>query len=210
MTVNTLKNIIEYVIIAITVIVVAVPEGLPLAVTISLAFSVMKMKEDNNLVRKLEASETMGGANEICTDKTGTLTKNNMTVREIYFLDSIYTDRPAHFHSLPKSELLAEGVLFNCSARIEKDNNGNLETKGNCTEQGLINYLMDVGVDAFNMIRQKDDRILQIIPFNSARKRACCAVLHPTQENLVRVFVKGAPEIVMDLCESYFDKEGNV
>lgn len=134
MSVDTLKKIIEFVIIAITIIVVAVPEGLPLAVTISLAFSVMKMKEDNNLVRKLEASETMGGANEICTDKTGTLTKNEMTVREIYFLDSVYTGRPSHFHSLPRNDLLAEGVLFNCSARIEKDSCGELVTKGNCTE----------------------------------------------------------------------------
>jgi P-type E1-E2 ATPase len=73
---NTLNNLVKYLIISITIIVVAVPEGLPLAVTISLAFSVMKMKDENNLVRKLHASETMGGANEICTDKTGTLTKN--------------------------------------------------------------------------------------------------------------------------------------
>jgi len=75
-----MKELVGYVIIAITVVVVAVPEGLPLAVTISLAYSVMKMKEKQNLVRKLEASETMGGANEICTDKTGTLTMNKMTV----------------------------------------------------------------------------------------------------------------------------------
>ena len=74
--IETLNNLVKYLIIAITVIVVAVPEGLPLAVTISLAFSVIKMKHENNLVRKLHASETMGGANEICTDKTGTLTKN--------------------------------------------------------------------------------------------------------------------------------------
>ena len=75
-SINSLKSIVNFVIIAITIIVVAVPEGLPLAVTISLAYSVMKMKIENNLVRKLHASETMGGANEICTDKTGTLTKN--------------------------------------------------------------------------------------------------------------------------------------
>ena len=204
MTVDTLKNVVGYVIIAITIIVVAVPEGLPLAVTISLAFSVMKMKEDNNLVRKLEASETMGGANEICTDKTGTLTMNKMTVKEIYFNDQIYSGRPSHFNSINRSSLLAEGVLFNCSARIE-----NGETKGNCTEQGLIKYLMEVGVDASHLIRQKDDRILQVIPFNSGRKRACTAVRHPTIDNLVRVYVKGAPEIVLDLCESYFDKDGN-
>ena len=210
MTVETLKKLIEFVIIAITIIVVADPEGLPLAVTISLAFSVMKMKEENNLVRKLEASETMGGANEICTDKTGTLTKNQMTVREIYFNDQIYSGRPSHFNTLPNSSILSEGVLFNCSARIEKDARGQLITQGNCTEQGLIKYLMEVGVDAFHMIRQKDDHVLQVIPFNSARKRACTAVRHPTIENLVRVFVKGAPEIVIDLCDNYFDKDGNI
>lgn len=77
---NSLNSLVNFLIVSITVVVVAVPEGLPLAVTISLAFSVMKMKKDNNLVRKLEASETMGGASEICTDKTGTLTKNKMTI----------------------------------------------------------------------------------------------------------------------------------
>ena len=79
---------------AVTVIVIAVPEGLPLAVTISFAFSVMKMKEENNLVRKLQSSETMGGANEICTDKTGTLTKNQMTVKEFYTMDTVFKGRP--------------------------------------------------------------------------------------------------------------------
>lgn len=81
---DTLSNLVSFLIIAITVIVVAVPEGLPLAVTIALAFSVMKMKKENNLVRKLHASETMGGANEICTDKTGTLTQNKMSVMKFY------------------------------------------------------------------------------------------------------------------------------
>jgi P-type E1-E2 ATPase len=160
MTIETLKKLIEFLIIAITVIVVAVPEGLPLAVTISLAFSVMKMKEENNLVRKLEASETMGGANEICTDKTGTLTKNQMSVREVYFNDQIYAGRPSHFNSIANSDKLVEGVLFNCSARIEKNDKNELETKGNCTEQGLIKYLMEVGVDAQHIIRTKDDRVL--------------------------------------------------
>lgn len=85
--ISTLNSIVNFIIISITIIVVAVPEGLPLAVTISLAFSVMKMKLENNLVRKLEASETMGGANEICTDKTGTLTRNKMTVQEFYTMN---------------------------------------------------------------------------------------------------------------------------
>jgi Ca2+ transporting ATPase len=87
---NTLSQLVNFLIIAITVIVVAVPEGLPLAVTIALAFSVSKMKKENNLVKKLEASETMGGANEICTDKTGTLTMNKMAVMKFYTMEDIY------------------------------------------------------------------------------------------------------------------------
>lgn len=90
LTIQTLNDLVSFLIISITIIVVAVPEGLPLAVTISLAFSVMKMKKENNLVRKLEASETMGGANEICTDKTGTLTKNQMTVMEYFAMGNVY------------------------------------------------------------------------------------------------------------------------
>ena len=80
LSVSTANVMVNYLILSITIIVVAVPEGLPLAVTISLAYSVKKMLKEKNLVRRLDASETMGGANEICTDKTGTLTKNQMTV----------------------------------------------------------------------------------------------------------------------------------
>ena len=157
--IDTLNAIINYIIIAITVIVVAVPEGLPLAVTISLAFSVMKMKLENNLVRKLDASETMGGANEICTDKTGTLTKNQMTVKEIYLLDQVFPGRPENFYEMESAKVLVEGILFNCSARIEKGEHG-LDVKGNCTEQGLIRYLLDVHVPCHDIIKKKEDHIL--------------------------------------------------
>ena len=75
-----LLRILDFIIVGIAVVVVAIPEGLPLAVTLSLAFSVKKMLKDNNLVRKMEACETMGGANNICSDKTGTLTMNQMTI----------------------------------------------------------------------------------------------------------------------------------
>lgn len=81
---ETAKGIINAFIIAVTIVVVAVPEGLPLAVTLSLAYSVNQMRKENNLVRRLEAAETMGGANEICTDKTGTLTENKMTIVEFF------------------------------------------------------------------------------------------------------------------------------
>ena len=131
-TLKTLNLLVNYLILSITVVVVAVPEGLPLAVTISLAYSVMKMKLENNLVRRLDASETMGGANEICTDKTGTLTKNQMTVKAFY-LDHKSTSNLATYRECKTSEIMNQGVLFNCSARIEiKD--GQYQPMGNCTE----------------------------------------------------------------------------
>lgn len=118
--VATFTDLTFAVITAVTVIVIAIPEGLPLAVTISFAFSVMKMKKENNWVRKLASSETMGGADQICTDKTGTLTKNQMTVREFYSMEQVFNDKPSNFSTMHTATLLAEGVLYNCSARLEK------------------------------------------------------------------------------------------
>ena len=107
-------------VIAITVIVVAVPEGLPLAVTISLAYSVGKMYEEQNLVRKLHSSETMGNANEICTDKTGTLTQNKMTVQSIYIEDEVMDgDTNARLMSLASSDDVQRAVIMNSTAFIQ-------------------------------------------------------------------------------------------
>jgi P-type E1-E2 ATPase len=118
-----LVDILDAFIIGVTVVVVAVPEGLPLAVTISLAFSVGAMYDQNNMVKKLHASETMGNANEICTDKTGTLTQNRMTVMEAYFEDKIVhgSANPSLQHSQIR-DIVAESVIYNCSATIvDKD-----------------------------------------------------------------------------------------
>ena len=179
LTDDTLSELVNYLILSITIIVVAVPEGLPLAVTISLAFSVMKMKEENNLVRKLEASETMGGANEICTDKTGTLTINQMTVKKLYVGQRVIDGDESSKDKIPFMEDLSQCVLFNCSARIEQGN----KALGNCTEVGLINYLMLAGVKANEVIEEKEGNILQMIPFNSKRKRATTVVDIPSHPN---------------------------
>lgn len=110
------RRFLSFVIIAITVIVVAVPEGLPLAVTISLAYSVKKMMLDNNLVRHLDACETMGNATAICSDKTGTLTTNRMTVVSSYLGKKYYTHDPAvNDLSTTYVELLCEGIATNSS-----------------------------------------------------------------------------------------------
>ena len=133
-----------------------------------------------------------------------------MTVQSIYINDQVVNGRPRNFNEYKASELLVQGVLFNCSARIEKSPLGFYEPMGNCTEQGLIRYLQNVGVPAHDVIRLKDDRILQTIPFNSRRKRACTAVQLPGTSNVIRVFLKGAPEIVIEHCASFFEKDGRV
>mmetsp|Transcript_22172 Transcript_22172/g.16573 ORF Transcript_22172/g.16573 Transcript_22172/m.16573 type:complete len:171 (-) Transcript_22172:1246-1758(-) len=151
----------------------------------------------------------MGGANEICTDKTGTLTMNKMTVMKFYAQDKIYKveDITDVKKDIKIGKLMSEGVLYNCSARIERDGE-NEKTMGNSTEQGLIKFLMGKGVDAFHEIRHKEGNILVGIPFNSKRKRACTALRNPEDPNIVRVFLKGAPEIVLNHCSKYFDENG--
>jgi len=108
------------------------------------------------------------------------------------------------------ANLIVEGVLYNCSARIEVDDKGKLVTKGNVTEQGLIQFLLVNGVDAAHIIRKKEGNVLQTIPFNSKRKRACTAIDHPDDRNKIRVFSKGAPEILIKYCKYYFDDQGQV
>jgi len=207
---QTFTDLSFAVITAVTVIVIAIPEGLPLAVTISFAFSVMKMKRENNWVRKLASSETMGGADQICTDKTGTLTKNQMTVREFYSMEQVFNDKPSNFSTMHTASLLAEGVLYNCSARIEKTPEGKLKPAGNVTEQGLIRFLMDLNVDCINTLKNKDDHILHLIPFNSSRKRAATCIRHPQNPRVIRAFCKGAPEIVLTYVNKMFDRNGQV
>jgi magnesium-transporting ATPase (P-type) len=111
---ENLTFLIDSFIVAVTIVVVAVPEGLPLAVTLSLAFSVSKMFKEHNLVRRLHASETMGGANEICSDKTGTLTLNKMTVQALYAGGKVYEgDKNCKLLTVPIGLTLAEAAIYN-------------------------------------------------------------------------------------------------
>lgn len=153
-------EILESIIIGITVVVVAIPEGLPLAVTISLSFSSRKMFKLNNLVRKIASAETMGGATHICSDKTGTLTENKMTVMatmaiekviqaEGQSIDTELANKGEAAYSQVQCngqgvwDSLVEGVLWNSSAWIEKNEEGVYEAKGNVTEAGIIKYFMN-------------------------------------------------------------------
>jgi Ca2+ transporting ATPase len=155
-------------------VVVAVPEGLPLAVTIALAYSVGKMKEENNLVRYLQACETMGGANNICSDKTGTLTKNLMTVTKIFVEQSSTSNIDDSIMKGSTCKLLATGACVNSNAhpKLEiKNNHTVFEQIGNKTECALLEMAHKFGYEFKNIRDKQKDKILKIFPFSSERKR---------------------------------------
>jgi len=209
---------VKYVIVGVTVLVVAVPEGLPLAVTLSLAYSVKKMMADNNLVRHLDACETMGNATTICSDKTGTLTTNRMTVVQAFVCSHHY--KPSR-QDLPKirdlpqhvGDLITQGISVNSSYSSDVKQNADptgLPTQiGNKTECALLGFVIDLGVD----YRQKrkempDTRFKKVYTFNSARKSMSTII--PLDSGGFRVYTKGASEIVMKKCSFLVGEGGKI
>lgn len=191
-----LESVLNACILAITVIVVAIPEGLPMAVTISLAFSVFKMKEENNLVRHLDASETMGNVNNVCTDKTGTITRGIMELRRVYI-----EEKDFHVDKAPLScndntkNLFAEILANNLTAFAEKVD-GKMTAKGNFTEVAILQYLID-NISKYNNL--VSDKIVRRLNFNSDNKYMVTLV-KTTKKNGYRLYVKGAPERLLSLC----------
>lgn len=205
---STINRVLDSVILSITIVVVAVPEGLPLAVTISLAYSVMKMKDDNNLVRRLDASETMGGADQICSDKTGTLTQNKMSVVDIYIEDRISKD--IEHCTTPTRDVFYMNVGFNSTAQLltdEKDP-GKVVRQGSQTECGLLDFIKRYGQD-YQKIRS-DHREVYSIPFSSKRKRMTALAKSPFSDDKYIVCVKGASEIILDMCTNFIGENGEV
>lgn len=178
--------ILASIMIAVTLIVVAVPEGLPMSVTVSLALSMRRMLKENNLVRKLHACETMGAATVICTDKTGTLTKNQMTVMEV----DLYGGEK-------ELELLRQNIAVNSTAELSKDPEDKAGGIGNPTEVALLKWLK---VNGFEYSAYRDAAVvLSQIPFSTEIKNM--QTVAKVSDAAVR-FVKGAPEIVLDMCSS--------
>ena len=169
---SMVEVVLRYFMMAVTLIVMAVPEGLPMAVTLALALNMRRMLKSNNLVRKLQASETMGAVTVICTDKTGTLTENRMTV--------------AASSNLPqKGEVphdLYKAIALNTTATHDV---------GNPTEQALLRWLTEQGVD-YQQIRE-ENAITAREPFSTERKYMSTTVGDT-------LYIKGAPEVVMDRC----------
>src|SRR5574344_1603927 len=187
-TMNTLM-------IAVTLIVVAVPEGLPMAVTLSLAYSMRSMLKTNNLVRKMHACETMGATTVICTDKTGTLTQNKMQVYQSNFYD--LKDQML-IKNDSMSELIAEGIAVNSTASLDFSSK-EPKSVGNPTEGALLLWLNSQGYD-YRDLKEKTERISEI-PFSTEKKYMATTVKSLGTGKTV-LYVKGAPEIVFNLCKT--------
>ena len=180
------RIVLKYFMMAVTLIVVAVPEGLPMSVTLSLALNMRRMLKTNNLVRKMHACETMGAITVICTDKTGTLTQNLMQVHEAQVDDT-------------EMDLVAEGISANSTAFLEEAEEGKKPSGvGNPTEVALLLWLNEQGKNYAQL--REEAKVINQLTFSTERKYMATLVQSPIQGKKV-LYIKGAPEIVMGKCE---------
>jgi Ca2+-transporting ATPase len=211
---SELRTLVQIFIIGVTVIVVAVPEGLPLAVTISLAYSMKEMLKDKNLVRHLDACETMGGATNICSDKTGTLTENRMTVVQGMLATKKFQEVPPR--ELPPKEILdliMKNICVNSKAVLNEEEGKPIEFIGNKTECALLVFAKKLGYDYVKIRAECKETIKTVYDFSSARKRMSTVVkldLKQSPNKRFRIFTKGASEIILNRCTKWIDHDGTV
>lgn len=179
--------------IAVTLIVVAVPEGLPMAVTLSLAYSMRRMLKTNNLVRKMHACETMGATTVICTDKTGTLTQNQMKIYKTNF----YSLADQKLADDEISVLVKEGIAVNSTATLDLSDPAKAKVLGNPTEGALLLWLRENG-ENYQTLKEKTT-LIEEVPFSTERKYMASIVKSSLGKKIL--YVKGAPEIVYSLCK---------
>ena len=174
--------------IAVTLIVVSVPEGLPMTVTLCLAYSMRRMLKSNNLVRKMHACETMGATTVICTDKTGTLTENQMRVDEM------------KLYGTTDADIVAEGLAVNATASLDYSKSGEPAVLGNPTEGALLLWLHSQGND-YRTIRLQTTTLAEL-PFSTEHKFMATVVESVARKGQRILYVKGAPEIVFAMCQT--------
>ena len=196
------KKILSAFMASVTLIVVTVPEGLPMSVTLSLALSMRKMLKSNNLVRKMHACETMGATTVICTDKTGTLTQNQMTVYKTNF----YGLKDQQLTDNENSRLIKEGIAVNTTAFLDFSDPGKVKTLGNPTEAALLLWLN--GQQANYQELRENATVIDQLTFSTERKYMATLVNSPVMGKKI-LYVKGAPEIIFAQCKNaLIDGEG--
>ncbi|KAL1460917.1 hypothetical protein WDU94_012853 [Cyamophila willieti] len=207
-----LYELIHIFIIGVTILVVAIPEGLPLAVALSLAYSVKKMMKDNNLVRHLDACETMGNVSCICSDKTGTLTTNRMTVVQSYICGIHFENNSSINKQIPAfiTSKIVECISVNSAytSQIMPSRIPNELPKhiGNKTECGLLGFVLEMGKN-YQIVRDKipEEMFTRVYTFNSDRKSMSTVI---PQENGFCVYSKGASEIMIEKCLYIYGENG--
>lgn len=181
--------LLQTLMIAVTLVVVSVPEGLPMAVTLSLAYSMRRMLKTNNLVRRMHACETMGATTVICTDKTGTLTANQMHVDEMMLCG---TEASA--------PIVGEGIAANSTAQLDTTDHSHAEVLGNPTEGALLLWLRAHGID-YRRLREEAE-VVEQLPFSTERKYMATVVDSATMPGHRMLYAKGAPETILSLCHA--------
>lgn len=201
--VQTSKELLRIFMVSVALIVMAVPEGLPMSITLSLALSMRRMLKTNNLVRKMHACETMGAATVICTDKTGTLTRNQMNVYKADFY-GLGDAAPAENEL---GNLIREGIAVNSTAFLDYADPEHIRALGNPTEGALLLWLHGLGVNYLDL--RENARVLEQLTFSTERKYMATVAESPLLGKKV-LYVKGAPEIVLGLCSTVLTPEGQV
>ncbi|XP_065861073.1 calcium-transporting ATPase 12, plasma membrane-type [Euphorbia lathyris] len=208
-TSDVLNGVVNIVAAAVTIVVVAIPEGLPLAVTLTLAYSMKRMMTDQAMVRKLSACETMGSATVICTDKTGTLTLNQMRVTN-FWLGQESIDQSSYKGILPAIlELFQQAVGLNTTGSIYKPASGSApEFSGSPTEKAILSWAVsEMGMDMD--IIKKTNKILNVETFNSEKKRSGVSI-RKLADNTIHVHWKGAAEMILAMCSHYYESSGTI
>uniref|UniRef100_A0A1I7XW51 Calcium-transporting ATPase n=1 Tax=Steinernema glaseri TaxID=37863 RepID=A0A1I7XW51_9BILA len=219
-TIADIQQFVRFFIIAVTILVISIPEGLPLAIALALSYSVRKMMYDNNLVRHLDACETMGNATTICSDKTGTLTTNQMTVVQSYINGHYYKSQEMQPYRSQlarcTADVLIDAISINSaynSMIVEPVKPGEkTQQLGNKTECGLLGFVQKLGGNYGEVRRNHpEESMIKVFTFNSSRKTMITVIKLMEKEEHVgyRLFCKGASEIVIQKCAYFLGASGH-
>ncbi|KAH7573854.1 hypothetical protein JRO89_XS03G0215200 [Xanthoceras sorbifolium] len=204
---DVVNAVVRIVAVAVTIVVVASPKGLPAAVTLTLAYSMKRMVADKAMLRKLSACETMGSVTTICTDKTGTLTINQMSVTKFWLGKETVIEGAASSISPWVVELIQQGVALNTTGSVYRTGSGSeFEVSGSPTEKAILYWAVrELNMDVEGL--KQSCKMLKVEAFNSEKKRSG-VLMRKNTDNTIHVHWKGAAEMILAMCSSYYDASG--